>query len=184
MFLGKNYDDVTMDGIAEAAGVTKGALYHHFQTKEALYLAMMHTDLEEKQALLRGAVLSQGTCRERLRGLTKTFLELPPDRRELIKLVRRDINIFRDPNRAKLVRAYQAALPEQIELILHDGMGSGELARGDPRLLSWAYVALVEVLLTRYAGQALGSQAKTLDYVLDLFFHGAGETPNGEARMD
>ena len=28
-----------MDDIADAAGVTKGALYHHFAGKEALYLA-------------------------------------------------------------------------------------------------------------------------------------------------
>jgi AcrR family transcriptional regulator len=29
MFLAKNYADVSMADIAAAAGVTKGALYHH-----------------------------------------------------------------------------------------------------------------------------------------------------------
>ena len=41
LFLVKNYADVSMEDIAEAAGVTKGALYHHFASKEALYVAMM-----------------------------------------------------------------------------------------------------------------------------------------------
>jgi AcrR family transcriptional regulator len=43
LFLEKNYADVTMTDIAEAADVTKGALYHHFSGKEDLYLRMMHS---------------------------------------------------------------------------------------------------------------------------------------------
>ena len=36
LFLQKNYADVTMGEIAQAARVTKGALYHHFRSKRAL----------------------------------------------------------------------------------------------------------------------------------------------------
>ena len=125
---------------------------------EALYLAMMHADLEEKKALLRAAVESRGTCRERLRRLTQIFLELPREKRDLIKLV----------------RAYQAALPEQIEIILRDGIRDGELAPADPRLLAWLNVALVEVVLTRYAESVLQSPENVLDFVTNLFFNGAG----------
>ena len=177
LFLNQNYADVTMDDIAEAAGVTKGALYHHFANKEALYLAMMHADLEEKKALFQAAVESQGTCRERLWRLTQIFLELSREKRDLIKLVRRDVNVFKDPIRSQLVRAYQAALPEQIEIILRDGIRDGELAPADPRLLAWLHVALVDVVLTRYAESVLQSQENVLDFVTNLFFNGAGKAP-------
>jgi len=177
LFLNQNYADVTMDDIAEAAGVTKGALYHHFANKEALYLAMMHADLEEKKALFRAAVESQGTCRERLRRMTQIFLELSREKRDLIKLVRRDVNVFKDPLRSQLVRAYQAALPEQIEIILRDGIRDGELAPADPRLLAWLHVALVDVVLTRYAESVLRGQENVLDFVTNLFFNGAGKAP-------
>ena len=177
LFLNQNYADVTMDDIADAAGVTKGALYHHFANKEALYLAMMHADLEEKKALFRAAVESQGTCRERLRRMTQIFLELSREKRDLIKLVRRDVNVFKDPIRSQLVRAYQAALPEQIEIILRDGIRDGELAPADPRLLAWLHVALVDVVLTRYAESVLRGQENVLDFVTNLFFNGAGKAP-------
>lgn len=175
LFLSQNYADVSMDDIAEAAGVTKGALYHHFANKEALYAAMMRTVLEEKQALFRAAVESNGTCRERLLRFTQIFLELPREKRDLIKLVRRDINIFKDPIRDQLVRAYQAALPEQIEIIIRDGIQNGELAPADPRLLSWLHVAMVEVILTRYTENTLQSHAERLDFVTNLFFNGASK---------
>jgi len=176
LFLSKNYADVTMTEIAETAHVTKGALYHHFPSKEALYLAMMHADLQEKQALFRPVVESSGTCRERLRRLTQVFLQLPRKKRDLIKLVRRDVNIFPKPLRDQLIRAYQATLPEQAEVIIRDGIRDGELASADPRLLSWLHVATVEVMLTRYAEKSFNNPDALLDFVINLFFSGAGRT--------
>jgi AcrR family transcriptional regulator len=175
LFLAKNYADATMDDIASAAEVTKGALYHHFANKEALYVAMMQAVLQEKQALFKVAMESRGSCRERLRRVTATFLELPRERRDLIKLVRRDNNIFKGRVRQQLVRAYQAALPEQLEIVIRDGMRSGELAKADPRLLSWLYVAMVEVILTHHAEEVFNGPDETADFVTDLFFDGAGQ---------
>ena len=173
LFLARHYADVSMNDIAEAAGVTKGALYHHFASKKALYLAMMHADLKAKQARMRLGVESGGSCRDRLRLLTESFLQLPRENRDLIKLVRRDINIFKGAARDKLVRAYQATLPDQVELILCDGIRDGELAEADPRLLAWMFVAIVEVALTPYAEHVLENQITMLDFVLDVFFRGA-----------
>jgi len=176
LFIKKNYADVTMEDIAEAAGVTKGAAYHHFANKESLYVAMMQSALEEHYALFQTAVASHGTCRERLIRLTRVFLELPREKRDVMKLVRRDINIFKDPVRDQLVRAYQSALPEQIEVIMRDGIRDGELAPVDARLLSWLYVAIVEVILTPYAERVLEDQQEMLDFVIRLFFSGTGAT--------
>ncbi len=175
LFLAKNYADATMDDIASAAAVTKGALYHHFATKEALYVAMLKGVLREKQALFKTAVDSQGTCRERLRRVTVTFLELPRERRDLIKLVRRDNNLFKGRVREQLVRAYQAALPDQLEAVIRDGIRSGELAPADPRLLSWLYAAMVEVILTRHAEDVFSGPDQTADFVTNLFLEGAGQ---------
>jgi AcrR family transcriptional regulator len=174
LFLKKNYTDVTMEEIAEAAGVTKGAAYHHFANKETLYVEMMQSALKEKQELFQTAIASPGTCRERLRRLTAIFLELPYEERDVMKLVRRDINIFKDPVRSQLVRAYQTALPEQVEVIIKDAIRDGELAPADPRLLSWMHVAIVEVILTPYAKRVFENQDEMLDFVIGLFFNGAG----------
>lgn len=176
LFVSKNYADVTMLDIAEAAQVTKGALYHHFANKEALYVAMMLVYLQEKQVILRPAVERDGTCRERLYHLTLNFLNLSPEEQAMMKLVRRDINIFRDPIRNKLIRAYQAALSEQVEAIIRDGICDGELVDTDPRLLAWEYVAIVEVVLSRYAQRVLGNHNHLADYVLNMFFNGVKVT--------
>lgn len=173
LFESRSYAEVTMNQIAEAARVTKGALYHHFTSKEELYLAMMHADLECKRHQFAEALSVGTTCRDRLSHLTQLFFSLSPQEQSLMKLVRRDINIFAEPERTKLIRAYQAALPEQVEQTVRAGIESGELASADPRLLAWQFVALVEVVLTAYADSVFSDDQTKLDNVMDLFFSGA-----------
>jgi AcrR family transcriptional regulator len=174
LFTARNYADVTMDQIAESSGVTKGALYHHFSSKEELYLELMHSDLGAKKAMFEGAIAAGGSCRNRLRRLTAVFFGLPAVSREAIKLVRRDINIFGEPARSELVKAYQSALPELIERVVRDGIRDGEAAPADPRLLSWHFVSLVEITLSRYADDLFDDADEKLDHVMGLFFEGAG----------
>ena len=171
LFTAKNFADVTMADIAEVADVTKGALYHHFASKEELYLTMMHRYLEKIEALMETAVAQDGTCRERLRAFTLTFLRLPPAEQDVMRLVRRDVNIFKGAEREQLIRAYQKALPERAEAIIRDGVRTGEVV-GDPRLLAWEHVASVEVVLTPYARSLLGGAEEIADFVIKLLFDG------------
>lgn len=179
LFLEHNYADVTTEMIIKAASVTKGGLYHHFASKSALYTRMIVDDLEQKRELFQNAVEMQGSCRQRLERLTSAFLDLPDIERRLTRLVRRDINAFSEDEREVLVRAYQRALPEQIEAIVCDGMSDGEINPGDPRIISWSFVALVETVIGDYADKVLGSNQARLDHVLNLFFDGVATKPHG-----
>lgn len=175
LFTSRSYADVTMSDIAEAADVTKGALYHHFASKEDLYLTMMRNYLSDIHQMTKAIAGDQtGSCRHRLREFTLAFLNLPSERQELMRLVRRDINSFAGPKREQLVRSYQAALPEQAEAIIRDGIERGEMTAGDARLLSWEHVAVVEVALRPYSRAVLGDAERTADFVINLFFDGAG----------
>lgn len=175
LFLAKSYAEVTMEQIAERSGMTKGALYHHFASKEELYLEFMHADLAAKELLFRRAIGAGKGCRERLSGLTRAYFELPRRKIDLIRLVRRDANVFPKGDRQRLVRAYQAALPQLVEEVIRDGIKRGELAPADARLLAWQFVALVEVTLGPYASKIYKDTDKKLNHVLDLFLRGAAK---------
>lgn len=173
-FVNSNYDDITMTDIAEDAGVTKGAIYHHFDSKQHLYLTMMHRYLEDLRDKLQVAVNGIGTARERLTHLTTIYLELPLIEQKVIQLVRRDNSRFSGGERDELIRAYQDALPKQIEKIIQDGIDTGEIAAVDARILSWQHVAIVEVGLSTYARERLGAPVEMAKYLTDMFMDGAG----------
>jgi len=175
LFVEMTYTAVTMDEIARAAHVTKGALYHHFASKEDLYLALLHADLAQRKQRFIISTEGGGSSRSRLRRLCEAFLALPREKRLLLQLIRRDINVFAEPARAQLIQAYQEALPRVIESVIRDGIRDGELADTDARLLSWHFVAMVEVTLSRYADELFPTDNKRIDHVLDLFFSGAAQ---------
>ncbi len=185
-FLSRSYADVTINQIAASCSLTKGAVYYHFPSKKELYLAMVHADLEARKSLLQDAVESDGSCRDRLRRLTYALFNLPGPKRELIQLIRRDINIFEESTRADLIGAYQASLPQVVESVIQEGIRNGELAPGDSRLLSWVFVALGEVVLTDYASGVIPDADKRVQYVLNHFFDGAvsGSAGNGKINDD
>jgi hypothetical protein len=100
---------------------------------------------------------------------------MPAEQRNVMRLVRRDVNAFRGATRETIVRAYQAALPDLVEPILREAMARGELRPHDPRWLAWVYIAIVETTLAPYAEARLGALDQRLDTVLDLFLCGASQ---------
>jgi TetR/AcrR family transcriptional regulator, transcriptional repressor for nem operon len=49
MFLYNNYEAVTIKGIIKATGLTKGAIYHYFDSKEVLFKAVIEKYLMDSQ---------------------------------------------------------------------------------------------------------------------------------------
>lgn len=60
-FAANGFDATSIDDIAEAAGVAKGAVYHHFASKEAVFLQV----LENVQATIASAPVPPEALKER-----------------------------------------------------------------------------------------------------------------------
>jgi TetR/AcrR family transcriptional regulator len=69
------YDGVSMRRIAEAAGVSKANIYHHFSSKEALYFAILRHSASELTALIENLAEGQGSFSARLQGFTAAHVE-------------------------------------------------------------------------------------------------------------
>lgn len=173
LFVERNYADVSMRDIANAAQVSTGALYHHFPSKEKLYYAMLTDYMARMKQTTLEATPADGSCRERLRALTRVYFAMRPAQRNVMRLVRRDLNAFRGQMRGGLVRAYQGAVPDLVEQVLCDAIRKKEIKKQDARWLAWAFVAIVETTLGEYAQQKLGDVDARLDAALDLFLEGA-----------
>jgi AcrR family transcriptional regulator len=74
VFGDKDYDDVSVDEVAEAAGVSHGLVFQYFGTKKDLYVATMEPLIEEFRA--RIAPDPELPPRERLRTSIRAYAEL------------------------------------------------------------------------------------------------------------
>ncbi|MFW5714229.1 MAG: TetR/AcrR family transcriptional regulator [Brevefilum sp.] len=78
LFAQNGYDATSMSEICQAAQISKGAFYHHFPSKQALFLALMATWLNDVEGTLRSAGDSAQTVPqafEEMAGLTGHVFE-------------------------------------------------------------------------------------------------------------
>jgi AcrR family transcriptional regulator len=60
LFLDRGYERASLNEVAEAVGITKPAIYHHFEGKEALFQAVLDLFFEE---MGKWSAARFGTCR-------------------------------------------------------------------------------------------------------------------------
>lgn len=75
LFSNQGFDGVSMRQVAEQAGVSKANIYHHFNSKEALYLAIMHNSAQRLSGLVDQLEEGEGPFEDRLRQFAQSHLE-------------------------------------------------------------------------------------------------------------
>lgn len=75
LFAEKGFDAVSMSAIARLAKTSKPNIYHHFNSKNDLYLAVMHGAAHRSAALLDALAQAPGTFRQRLETFSAGHLD-------------------------------------------------------------------------------------------------------------
>ncbi|MCU1457197.1 MAG: TetR family transcriptional regulator [Actinomycetia bacterium] len=108
LFAAGGFFGVTMDDIGAAAGISGPALYHHFDSKEAL-LGEMLVGISEQLLAAGEEIRDSVPPEERLGALVGMHVEFAVDRRPLITVQLRDLVNARETDRRRvqeLQRAY------------------------------------------------------------------------------
>jgi TetR/AcrR family acrAB operon transcriptional repressor len=61
LFLEKGFDKTSMQDIAKTAGISKGAIYHHFQSKEDIINAVTELQAQSMENMVNGWLSEMGT---------------------------------------------------------------------------------------------------------------------------
>ena len=85
LFQQRGYDATSMNDVAAALKLSKGGLYHHFQSKDEILFEIMNHAMELTQERVIAPVRSIAGAEERLRALIRLHLEvvLSPRDREI-----------------------------------------------------------------------------------------------------
>jgi AcrR family transcriptional regulator len=94
LFAEHGVSGTSLQMIADAIGVTKAAVYHQFQTKEAIVVAAVEVELGRLQAALDAAE-APGHGGDALTALLATVIDLAVQRRRMVSTLQHDPVIVR-----------------------------------------------------------------------------------------
>ena len=134
LFAEKGYDATSMRDIAQAAGVSKALLYHHFQSKEDLYARIAFSATKDLNAFVRKGIPANGTAAEKLRAYMVGAASFFSQHRSA--WVAASNAFWSDPDRHRMERrlARRREFETMLRDILRDGIASGEFNAVDPAM--------------------------------------------------
>lgn len=91
LFAEHGYDSVSISAIAERAGVSKANIFHHFSSKNELYLAVMRECCEEAAEVLNSPVANDADVSTRLKGIATEHLDHLLSKEQMSRLILREV---------------------------------------------------------------------------------------------
>ncbi len=174
VFVREGLHKARVDDIAEKAGLSKGALYWYFKSKDEIIVAILDKLFEGEFSELKELQFAEGSVVERLNLFVESTLEeirgwlkLVPIAYEFLGLV------FRQKIVKRVFHKYFRGYIDLITVLIQQGIDSGEFRDIDAQDVAITIGAIIEgtILLWAYDPEAVDVE-KHIRVGMDIFIKG------------
>lgn len=127
LFSTHGFDGVSMRTIADAAGVSKSNIYHHFRSKDELYLAIMQSSAARLAELVDTLAEGAGPFPQRLRAFARAHMEHLFGHATTVRLLLREVFTGRDKWQRLLIDHVVGDIVRRLRAIFEKGQAEGAL---------------------------------------------------------
>ncbi len=166
------YHLTSLDAIALAAGISKGGLYYHFHSKNALFIELFHYRGQKYLDQVRAYVSDISDPVARLDAFVSRASNILKDNEDFMRFFLEFMSIgARDPEIRQVMTDYYAMSIDNFSRIIEDGIASGAFYAKNPQDVARAvYFLSMGVFFTYFTINpdfALGDQhAMHINYIL------------------
>ena len=173
LFLENGYRGVTMEMVAESAGLTKAAVYYHFHDKASLVVASMHWAFTYARAATEAILARPLPLEQRLETLAEAVLGLPQPFSSFSVLLQ-EAKPELTPDQIQSLRDAEAAVTRPLEQVISAATAAGEIEVEDPLLLVRSFVAALGAGQTRehHGGLLFPDRRRTARAIVSVMFRG------------
>ncbi len=174
-FAHEPYQAVTMDRVAEAAGVAKGTLYLYFPSKDALYLGVLSDGLDAAYRTYQSSTDPGLPVIERLRRSIELMVEFYDQRRDFLQFFA-SVEPRLAEARNRIIEAWRDRGFNFFAALVEEGIRTGVFTRIDPRLATFTIHGAIRSLLLYYgAGRPVSELSRELG---NLMLRSLGADPS------
>ena len=170
----KGLHNVTVQDIADEAGVAKGTVYIYFDSREAILGHAKELEMHRLREKIAAACSSCRTFRERLERRVRTQLEHFDENRDFFRMYL----AISEPSGEKRLRKDPSycAFVEQLESILRDAIKSGEVRRLPLHRVAESISSVVrDIVLNRIIEKDPPPVDDDVAYAVDFLMRGIGQ---------
>ncbi len=179
LFAQRGFAETSMRQIAEAAGVSKAAIYHHFRDKDRLYRSLLEEAIDSLTAAMK-RVLDDGSAPAQLAQALAEHLRFAIEHSDLLRvLVAEELQ---PTGRRKRLEGVIARHREEelavFRTVMERGIARGEFKPVDPVLSAQALAAIIHILdVGMLSADAPLPVSETVGNMMDVLLNGLGASP-------
>lgn len=149
VFAGKGYHRATVDDIVRASGTSKGAVYHHFPNKEAVFLALADAFAERLAGAVAEAIAARHGALAKVEGALSAALRTFAGEERLARLILLEAVSLGATWEAKRSEVHErfAAL---IRGYLDEAVAEGAIPPLDTRVATLAWLGAVNEVVIQW----------------------------------
>jgi AcrR family transcriptional regulator len=174
LFQERGYDATSMNDVAAALKLSKGGLYHHFQSKDEILFNLMNHAMDITQARVIDGVKSIADPEERLRMLIRRHIEVVMSVRDREITVMLHENHPLPPAMRRRINARKKDYVHFVENLIAE-VQRGRASRGSvsPRAAAFALLGMINWIYQWYRPEgALDEESLARQYT-EVFIAGA-----------
>jgi TetR/AcrR family transcriptional regulator len=142
LFAEKSFSSVSMDQIAQKSGMSKGNLYHHFESKEDLYNQLLFNCHQRVADLLKETESIEGTYLDKIRFFVKEHLKILMGDPQKTKLLLKEFSDLIDRNSMYDKRTFFLTNFEMVVNLIDQAKKNNEITRTcDSKLLAIQFLS-------------------------------------------
>jgi TetR/AcrR family transcriptional regulator, cholesterol catabolism regulator len=187
LFQQRGYDATSMNDVAAALKLSKGGLYHHFQSKDEILFEIMAHAMEITEQRVLNPVRTIADPEERLRALIRLHIEvvlsprdreitvmlhenhpLPPSLRKRINARKKDYVHFLENLMTEVQKKAQKKVPEKAQT----GTQNHSKGRVSPRAAAFALLGMINWIYQWYKPEGELQAQNLIPQFTDLIFGG------------
>ncbi|MCG3171919.1 MAG: hypothetical protein GMKNLPBB_00060 [Myxococcota bacterium] len=181
---GQGYANTTVDDVIRAAGLSRGAFYQYFASREALFAELLRGYLEELKACVRIVHPESGSAERELHDNFERVLSRmlqSPDMTRALFLEERGI----DPPTERMIREFYDYMHDMVAGALRQGAEHGFIRTVNENVIAAMIIGGLREVLIRTLGGAPGAVHSVKDLVSELLEFGLhGLLPGNQPSPD
>ena len=176
LFAQQGYMRASIADLADACKLSRGALYHYFDSKEAILFAILDAHVRRMISDVEQAMAQQSTNLDRFRAAIRAIVELNARSSNEQRLILNDLAFLGEAEQ-KAVKALQRQLVDTVSDLLVRLDTEGKIVKRSKKVYTMMLFGMLNFSHTWYDPKGDIEPKEFADMVVDLFLYGF--TPPG-----